>query len=109
MQARAAASTDPLTAGRAALDRAEWAEARELFAAAGEGAEALEGLSRAYWWLGDEAATLETRERAYRAYRDAGDDRGAARMAMWLASHNLDFPGGDALAAGLVPRGGPAP
>jgi ATP/maltotriose-dependent transcriptional regulator MalT len=100
--------TDPLAAGRAALRNAAWDEARALFeeaTAAGGPAEAWEGLSRAAWWLGDQDATMAARERAYRAYRDADDPCGAARMAMWLGSDHLDFRGDDAVAAAWLRRG----
>ena len=100
--------TDPLAAGRAALERAAWDEARAIFEEAtadGGTAEAWDGLSRAAWWQGDEEATLAARERAYRAYRDAGDPRRAARMAMWLGSDHLDFRGDHALAEAWLRRG----
>jgi ATP/maltotriose-dependent transcriptional regulator MalT len=100
--------TDPLGAGRAALGRAAWAEARARFeeaVAAGDAPEAWEGLSRAAWWQGDQEATFDARERAYRAYRRAGDACGAARMAMWLASDHLDFRGDDAVASAWLGRG----
>src|SRR5699024_3931654 len=88
MAIKTASGTDPLAAGRAALERAEWCEARAILeeATAGDGsAEAWDGLSRAAWWLGDEAATFAARERAFRAYREGGDVEGAATMAMWIA------------------------
>ena len=100
--------TDPLVAGRVALRSASWGEARARFeeaAGAGGPPEAWEGLGRAAWWLGDEDSTLAARERAYRAYREAGDACGAARMAMWLASDHLDFRGDDALASAWLRRG----
>ena len=100
--------TDPLVAGRVALRNAAWDEARARFkeaAGAGDPPEAWEGLSRAAWWLGDEVETLAARERAYRAYREAADACGAARMAMWLASDHLDFRGDDALASAWLRRG----
>jgi ATP/maltotriose-dependent transcriptional regulator MalT len=101
-------ATDPLAAGRAALARAEWAEAWARFeeaAAADDSPEAWEGVSRAAWWVGDQEATLLARERAYRGYRQAGDVRGAARMAMWLGSDHLDFRGDDAVASAWLRRG----
>ncbi|WP_020419820.1 helix-turn-helix transcriptional regulator [Amycolatopsis sp. ATCC 39116] len=102
-----AATTDALAAGRLALERAAWAEAHAHFAtaSAADTPEAWDGLSRAAWWLGDEAGTIAARERAYRGYRARGDDRAAARMAMWLASDHLDFRGDDALAAAWIRRG----
>jgi ATP/maltotriose-dependent transcriptional regulator MalT len=108
MATTTASGTDPLAAGRAALDRADWDEARTLFeratAAGGSGA-AWEGLSRAAWWQGDQEVTLTARERAFREYRAEGDARGAARMAMWLASDHLDFRGDDAVAEAWLRRG----
>ena len=108
MCATTVSGTDPLAAGRAALERADWADARTLFehaVAAGDAPEAWEGLSRAAWWLGDEEATLAARERAYRGYRQAEDACGAARMAMWLGSDHLDFRGDDAVASAWLRRG----
>ena len=100
--------TDPLAAGHEALRNAAWDEARARFeeaATSSDAPEAWEGLSRATWWQGDQESTLAARERAYRAYREAGDARGAARMAMWLASDHLDFRGDDAVASAWLRRG----
>ncbi len=108
MGATALSGTDPLAAGRAALGIAAWAEARARFeeaVASGDEPEAWEGLSRAAWWQGDQEATMAARERAYRGYRRAVDARGAARMAMWLASDHLDFRGDDAVASAWLQRG----
>lgn len=108
MATTTASGTDPLAAGRAALARAAWEEARAIFEAAtaeGGSGEAWEGLSRAVWWQCDEEATLAARERAYLAYRDDGDARGAARMAMWLGSDHFDFHGDDAVAEAWLRRG----
>src|SRR5439155_11466070 len=80
---------DPIAAGRAALSGGRWLEARAHFreALAGEAAPAaLEGMSWADWWLEDVPACLDTRERSYRMYRQAGDARGAARVALWLGT-----------------------
>ncbi len=98
---------DPLASGRAALERAEWDEARaqyERAVSAGGGAAAWEGMSWAAWWQGDLDATFASRERAFRAHREAHDPRGAARMAMWLASDHFDFRGDDAVAAAWLRR-----
>jgi LuxR family transcriptional regulator, maltose regulon positive regulatory protein len=79
-------ATDPLTAGQAALARGAWQEARECFeaaiAAAGESGEALEGLGWAGWWLSDERLTIDSRERAVRAYRDRESRSGRAGRGM---------------------------
>lgn len=102
-----AASTDPVDAGRAALARGAWEEARLLFEAAVSGTErpeTLEGLSWAAWWLNDARVMFETRERAYNLYRSRGDQRGAARMASWLGTDHVDFRGELAVAQGWFAR-----
>jgi LuxR family transcriptional regulator, maltose regulon positive regulatory protein len=101
------AAEDRVEAGREALARGAWEQARELFQVAvdrQETPEALEGLSWAAWWLNDADAVFATRELAFRRYREAGDPRGAARMALWLASDHLDFRGEAALANGWRER-----
>ncbi len=108
MATRTRSGTDPLAAGHAALKRAAWDEARTVFEAAaadGGSAEAWDGLSRAAWWQGDEETTFTARERAFRAYRDAGDAEGAATMAMWIASDYFDYRGDDEVAAAWLRRG----
>jgi LuxR family transcriptional regulator, maltose regulon positive regulatory protein len=60
---------DALAAGRDALARGAWQEARSLFEDAlthDELPEALEGLSWAAWWQEDAAACIDARERGYR-------------------------------------------
>jgi LuxR family transcriptional regulator, maltose regulon positive regulatory protein len=94
---------DHLSAGRDALGRGAWEEARAWFGAAlqeTETPEALEGLSWAAWWLSDAEVLFDARLRAYRLYRAEDDRRGAARMAMWLASDHVDFRGELAIASG---------
>jgi len=98
---------DPLGAGRDALGRGEWEEARACFEAAlaqDESAEAIEALAMAAWWLDDADVTIESRERAYRLYREQGDVVAAARMAIWLAWDSLSFRGEPAIANGWVQR-----
>jgi tetratricopeptide (TPR) repeat protein len=98
---------DPLSAGRAALARGAWEEARACFAAAlkeQETPEALEGLGLAVWWLEEAAATFDARERAYRLYRASDDRRGAARLAVALAEDYLTFRGEPAVAHGWLRR-----
>jgi ATP/maltotriose-dependent transcriptional regulator MalT len=83
-----------LTIGEKALARADWAGAREAFGhaiAANPSAEAYEGLGRACWWLADLKALFEAREQAFRLYRQAGDDRSAARIATVIAMDYADF------------------
>lgn len=98
---------DALSAGREALARGAWEEARAAFEQAlaqEETPEALEGLSWAANWLDDAAATIESRERAYRLYRERGDRAGAGRMAIWLANDYSDFRGEPAIADGWFQR-----
>jgi LuxR family maltose regulon positive regulatory protein len=97
-----------LDAGWAALRDGRWLDARACFERAvteRAAPEALEGLSWAAWWLDDGAAVFDARERAYHGYRAAGDPAGAARMATWLASDELDFHGAVAVAGGWLARG----
>jgi ATP/maltotriose-dependent transcriptional regulator MalT len=93
--------------GQRALAHGAWSDAREHFEAAlasGESADALEGLGWAGWWLADAEVTLRARERAYRAYRVAGDAASAGRVAAWLAADYLEFRGDDAVARGWLER-----
>jgi len=96
-------SPEALSAGRAALAKGAWEEARVCFAG-GETGEALEGLSWAAWWVDDVEACFDLRERAYRRYREAGDLRGAARLALWLGDDHLEFRGEHAIASGWTRR-----
>jgi LuxR family transcriptional regulator, maltose regulon positive regulatory protein len=100
-------STDPLRAGWAALSEAAWSRARACFEealAADETPEALEGLGWAGYCLDDERLTFDARERAYRLYRERGDDPSAARVAAWLAAACLEFRGEPAVANGWLQR-----
>jgi len=93
--------------GDEALTRGDWEAAREAFArvlAAGEVPEALEGLGLAGWWLDDAQTVFDSRERAYRLYRERGDRRGAARVAVWLAWDTWAFRGEAAVASGWLQR-----
>ena len=80
------AAADELEAGRRALELAHWAQARESFEAvlaAEESAEAREGLGLALWFLGDVAAAIDSRSRAFELYAAAGRcdaDAGAHRF-----------------------------
>jgi RNA polymerase sigma factor (sigma-70 family) len=94
-------------AGWAELAAGRWEDARGSFAAAldaEETAEGWEGLSWAAWWLDDAPPVFEARERAYRLYRERGDEADAARMATWLAVDELDFRGAAAVAGGWLRR-----
>jgi DNA-binding CsgD family transcriptional regulator len=77
----------PLAAGRAALQAGRWDQARAAFEAAlaeREVPEALDGIGVALWWLGETRASVAHTERAYAAYRRAGDAVAAATAAMNL-------------------------
>ena len=91
-------------AGWSELRAGRWEGARAAFAGAEETAASLEGLSWAAWWLDDADAVFDARERAYRRYRAEGDHAGAARMATWLASDELDFRGAATVAGGWLKR-----
>jgi ATP/maltotriose-dependent transcriptional regulator MalT len=98
---------DPLDAGRQALSLGRWEEARRCFEVAlaeRESAEAVEAMAMAAWWLDDARMTIESRERAYRLYREDGDVNAAARMAIWLAWDYMAFRGEPAVANGWLQR-----
>jgi DNA-binding CsgD family transcriptional regulator len=85
-----------LGAGHAALQAGLWDQARSAFEAAlesGEDAAALEGMSRAVWWLGEHERSHRCAERAYLRYREEGDARSGARVALWLAREYSVFFG----------------
>jgi tetratricopeptide (TPR) repeat protein len=89
-----------LAAGQRALEDADWAEARvefEAALAAGESAEASEGLGLALWFLGEVAAGIAARERAFDLYARDGRHDDAARTAVWVSHQH--FVGGRASAA----------
>jgi DNA-binding NarL/FixJ family response regulator len=74
--------------GRQALQAGLWDEARAAFEVvleSGEDPAALEGMSQAAWWLEDRERSHRCAERAFALYRERGDRRSAARVALWLA------------------------
>jgi hypothetical protein len=94
---------DLVAAGNAALAGSAWEGARRCFETAlGRQAsvEAWEGPAWAASWLGDTDASFAARERAFRAYRAAGDVGGAVGMSGWPGNDAVHFRGGDAVAAG---------
>lgn len=98
---------EELDQGHAALEAGDWQRARQAFAATlaeTETAQALEGLSWAAWWLEEAGTCLEARERAHQLYREHGDLRGAARMAVWLSDDYEVFRGDSAVANGWLRR-----
>lgn len=100
-------ATDPFAVGVLALERGAWEDARAAFNSSLEAAETpqvLEQLGLASWWLDDAVHTFASRERAYRLYREAGDAKGAARVALWLVWDNLAIRGDTAVASGWLER-----
>jgi DNA-binding CsgD family transcriptional regulator/Tfp pilus assembly protein PilF len=86
---------------------ADWAGARDAFAAALESTpeepEALDGLGQSLWWLGEREAGIDRRRQAYAAYQRQGNSLAAGRLATYLAGeHRID--GLDAEAAGWQAR-----
>lgn len=81
--------------------------ARALFAAAlevEETPEGLEGLGAAAFFLDDAVASFDSRERAFRSYRERDDRRGAARAAISLAIEHYYHRGDRAVCNGWVQR-----
>jgi tetratricopeptide (TPR) repeat protein len=74
---------------------------REL---AGLAAADLEALAEAAWWLCKTDESIAARQRAYATFRDANDDRGAARAAARLF-HEHFYRGEGAVAVGWLRRG----
>ena len=96
-----------MAAGSRSLTKGRWSEATASFEAAlamGESAEALSGLGEALFYRGDLARAVEVRERAYVAFRNAGDAAAAARMALWLAMQHGAGLTNAAVANGWVGR-----
>jgi LuxR family maltose regulon positive regulatory protein len=98
---------DALAAARGALRRGSWQEARGLLKAIPDlehNAAALEAYATSCWWLEDVPAMFDARERAFRLYRDQGDDVAAARMASALGMDYADFREELAVANGWFQR-----
>jgi ATP/maltotriose-dependent transcriptional regulator MalT len=64
----------------------------------------LEALAEAAWWLCKTDESIAARQRAYAAFREAEDDRGAARTAARLF-HDHFYRGERAVAVGWLRRG----
>lgn len=93
--------------GDEALSRGDWEEARQAFQEASRNCgspEAFEGLGTAAWWLDQADLVFDSRERAYRLYLAAGNQEGAARVAVWLAWDSWAFRGENAVANGWLHR-----
>jgi ATP/maltotriose-dependent transcriptional regulator MalT len=96
-----------LESGRKALETGAWQDARlafERLLQVEETPEALEGLGLAAWWLDLADVVFDSRERAFRGYRSRGDDRSAARIAVWMAWDSAAFRGEEGVAKGWLQR-----
>jgi DNA-binding CsgD family transcriptional regulator len=97
----------PLSLGRDALDRHDWAAARAAYeeavsrAPSGEG---FEGLAVALFWLSDADAAFQAMERAYVHYRREGLPGRAALAALWLAGQYIRIRGNASPARGWASR-----
>lgn len=69
-----------------------------------ESPEALEGLGLAAWWLDLSEVVFDSRARAFSAYRQRGDQRSAARVAVWIAWDSAAFRGEEGVAKGWLQR-----
>src|SRR3954453_17724978 len=90
-----------------AIAAADFESARSCFERAlarGESAEALDGLSQAIHFLGDYDEATRLKERAFVAYREAGEPARAADAARWLAFLHATFRGDYAVASGWIAR-----
>jgi DNA-binding CsgD family transcriptional regulator len=98
---------DHLARGEEALRSGRWAEARDVFEgslADSASPEAMDGLGRALWWMGETGEALATRGQAYSAYRKVGRVGEAARVAIWLGLEHAASPGHEAVAGGWLSR-----
>jgi DNA-binding NarL/FixJ family response regulator len=93
--------------GEEALRERDFEGARQAFAAAlaeAESPQALDGLGRALWWLGDVDGAVAHRERAYAAFRARGEAGRAARIALWLSREYLEAVGNPPASNGWMAR-----
>jgi ATP/maltotriose-dependent transcriptional regulator MalT len=96
-----------LLAGRAALERGAWEEARTQFRASlasSETPDAHEGLALASIGVSDAATAIAGHERAYALHRERGDRRAAARAALALMWDTRTLRGDTAVANGWLER-----
>src|SRR5215471_13151296 len=95
---------DDLAAGWAALADGRYGDARDVFASAGDSAEAHDGLAQSLRWLGDFDASTRERELAHKLYLEEGDRERAAVVAGWLGVDSLLLRGDGAVAKGWFAR-----
>jgi DNA-binding CsgD family transcriptional regulator len=102
-----AMESDLVRTGWEALAAADWERARSCFEQAyelGQGAEVLDGLSRALHFQGDYERAIELTERAFTAYRDSDRLEEAADRARWLAFLHGTINSNMAAASGWMAR-----
>ncbi len=90
-----------------ALRAGDWDVARGSFQAAlqhRETPEALNGLAEALWWLGATQQSIDSRERAYAAFRRRKEPAEAANVALTLCIHYRANVGNLAASAGWLAR-----
>src|SRR5436190_3056488 len=98
---------EDLLRGREALEAGDWNAARAAFDSAVDAdpsAEALDGLGRTLWWLGDVDGAIENRERAYVLLRKQGNVDAAALIALWLSREYLEAVGNEPASQGWLAR-----
>jgi DNA-binding CsgD family transcriptional regulator len=96
-----------LDSARAAFEQGEFGVARELYEAALEeerGADALDGLGQALWFLCEIDAGIARREEAYAEFRRAGELGRAAEIALWLVVEQATSLGNEVAAGGWFKR-----
>ncbi|QIK67311.1 helix-turn-helix transcriptional regulator [Nocardioides sp. HDW12B] len=91
-----AAVVEDLRAGARAMEQARWLEARTAYErvldtdpSPEQTGAALEGLGQALWFLGEVAAGITARERAFTEYAAARACGDAARVAVWVSHQHL--------------------
>ena len=97
-------SAELIAEGRAALRAGDALRARALLEGAAETPGVLEGLAAASYVLVDYPRAIDELERAYAAYRRAGDGTGAARIARNLGYLHGSAAGDWAVASGWISR-----
>ena len=100
------AQAGELDRGFRALEEARWAAARQSFEAvlaAGESAEARDGLGLALWFLGEMTDAIASRETAFELYAGTGRCDDAARTAVWV-SHQHFVAGRGSASRGWLSR-----
>ena len=99
---------DALEAGRDAMRRHAWEEARRILIEADSAhqldAEGLRLLGKARDWCGDTVGSIDSFERAYAAFVGAGDRRGAAKVALMLRHQSANVLRDMGAARGWVQR-----